>query len=195
MGKLIVIIGVVASFFTAAIIFFARNTESLRENMRRNSAQEPRLVLEEFTILRYENFHLTSALSAETGLFFEPNHVELSGNIVAERMNKGISETISSDKADAYFETTSISNLAASSKLSRAEVEDNVVLKVRDHAMYTEKADYIENRRTLSSKRPVRIVGSNRLFEGDDGFTYHVDKEILGMTGLITGVMQPDANN
>lgn len=193
MGKLLVIVGLISSLIAAFVIFFTRNTESLRESMQKNAAQEPRLVLEEFTAIRYQGFNIGSTLSAESGYFFEPNHAELRGSVVAERYSKNLAETISADKGNAYFETSSISGLASGSKLSRAEVEDNVILKVRDHAMYTEKAEYIEARRTLSSNRPVRIVGTNRVFEGDDGFSYDVEREILTMTGLITGVIKADA--
>ncbi len=87
MGKKIVIVAFIVSFSIAVFLFFTRENKSLRENLSKVSAREPRASLEDFVVYRYAGDSLRGRLSARFGSVFEPNVVEVDGEIKVERMN------------------------------------------------------------------------------------------------------------
>ena len=196
MGKKLVIIGFAISMFLAVYVFATRDTTSLKRNLDKASAKEPRAVLEDFTIFRYEDNILKSKLTARLGHFYEPNVVELDGEIRGERLTpEGDRETVGAESATAYFRATSLSKMMDQNQpteLDRAELTGFVEVGVKDHLLTTDYAEYINSEKLVRSLRPVRVEGPGRVFTGEDGFTYNLLTQVLDMQGQVKGDITVD---
>lgn len=193
MGKKLIMIGFLASLGLALYVFLSRETKSLRENIGQGSAKEPRVVMEDFVVYRYSGDVLTGKLTARLGHFYEPNIVELDGEIRGERQTNDGVETIGAESATGYFKATNLTTmLHQKTELDRAELTGFVEVGVKDHLLTTDYAEYINAEKLVRSLRPVRVEGPNRVFSGEDGFTYRLKTQALEMQGTVKGVVTLD---
>ncbi len=187
MGKKLVILTFILCFGLALSVYLTREKKSLRENLSKKGQREPRLVFEDFTFYRYTGEALTGRLSARLGHFYEPNVVELDGEIKGERLTADGHETVSAESATTYFKATTLSKMMAETELDRSELTGFVEVGVKDHALSTDYAEYLATENIVRSLRPVRVQGPSRVFTGDEGFTYGLNDETLQMYGTVRG--------
>jgi LPS export ABC transporter protein LptC len=192
MGKKLVIAGFVASLALALYVYLTREHKRLRDALDKRSAKEPRVVMEDFTIYRYRGPVLTGKLTARLGHFYEPNVVELDGEIRGERLTKNGVEMIGAESATGYFNATSLTKMMGDTQLDRAELTGFVEVGVKGHLLTTDYAEYINKKQLVRSPRPVQVEGPGRRFSGEDGFTYSLADETLTMTGPVSGVVLLD---
>lgn len=196
MGRKLASLFLFTAFLVSAWTFFSREQRVLRETI--NSAQnEYRIKLEDFAITNYEDGEITEKISAKLGFFVEPNLVELNGDVQGERVselkskNGGSSrkEVIRSDHASVYLRATSLNMLLSqSAEVDRAELTGFVQVAFNDHLLTTDYAEYLQNQKVIQSPRKVKVLGPNRSFEGDEGFVYSLEQEILEIKGMVRGV-------
>ena len=192
MGKKLVIIAFLTCIGFASYAFFTRDTQRLSDSINtKGSAKEPRAVLEDFVLYRYEHDVLKSRLSARLGHFYEPNVVELDGEIHGDRLtDTGEKESLGAESATAYFKAATLSKmLDQSTELDRAELTGFVEVGVKEHILTTDYAEYLNSEKLVRSGRPVRVEGPGRVFMGDAGFTYSLEDEVLKMQGPIKGMV------
>jgi LPS export ABC transporter protein LptC len=193
LGKKLVIVGFLACSLLAAWVFWNREVKSLRETLNKD-VREPRVVLEDFVAIRYEGGTQVGRLTARLGHFFDPNVMELDGEVKAVRLRADGNETLSTESATAYFRAASVTAMMdQKTELDRAELTGFVEVGMRDHLLSTDYAEYRQKDQTVRSSRPVRVEGPARVFSGEEGFTYDVAKQALSMPGPIKGVIAVDA--
>lgn len=193
MGKKIVIAAFLLSTLLALIVFLTHERKSLRDNLGKKDTREPRLVLEDFTLYRYKGDALKSRLSARLGHFYEPNVLELDGEIRGERLlENNDRETVSAESATGYFKAASLSKMMSDTDLDRAELTGFVEVGVKDHLLSTDYAEYLAADNLVRSLRPVQVAGPSRIFAGDEGFTYNLITQALEMFGQVKGSFIPD---
>jgi lipopolysaccharide export system protein LptC len=192
MGKKLVIIGFLVCCLLAMWVFWSREVKSLRETLNKD-VREPRVVLEDFVAFRYEGDAQVGKLTARLGHFFDPNVMELDGEVKAERQTGDGVETLSTESATAYFRAASVSAMMdEKTELDRAELTGFVEVGMRDHLLSTDFAEYRDKDQTVRSTRPVRVEGPHRVFSGEEGFVYDLKKQALSMPGPIKGVIAVD---
>lgn len=195
MGRKVASLILICCFITALVVFFSRETKNLREAMTKTTPQESRVILEEFSMLRYEDGALEGKISARMGHFVEPNIIELEGDVQAERVNENSKESMRADAASVYLKATGLSTiLNQETELDRAEFTGLVQVGIRDHILTTDYAEFLSKGRIVRSPRPVRVDGPSRYFAGDDGFTYDLTSQILEMKGQVRGVTTVNEN-
>lgn len=199
MGKRIVIAAFLISMALAVYVFVTRDNRSISESMNRTSVKEPRVTLEDFTAFRFKGEVMTGKLMARQGHIFEPNIVELDGEVRGERLlADGTRQMASAESSTGYFKSTSLMNMVnQTAELDRAELTGFVEFNAKGHLLTTDYAEYINKDKMVRSIRPVRIEGAGRVFIGEEGFTYDLLAQILTMTGNIKGDLKmesPDVN-
>lgn len=194
MGRKLVIAGFALCMLLGIYVFATRDTKSLKENLNKGSAKDPRAVLKDFIVYRYEGDLLKAKLTARSGQFFEPNVVELDGEVHGERLTPaGDRETMGAESATAYFKATSLTKMMdQTTELDRAELTGFVEVGVKEHLLTTDYAEYINSEKVVRSIRPVHVEGPGRVFTGDDGFTYNLATQVLEMAGKIRGEVLVD---
>ena len=194
MGKKILTISLFACFALAFYVYATRETKSLKENIAKSSTQEPRIVMEDFVIHRYQGNRLVAALSAKLGNFYEPNLLELEGEVKGLKLGEnGARESVSAESAMVYLKATSLASLLRQqTEMDRIELTGFVEVGLKEHFLTTDYAEYVNSERIVRSLRPVRVEGLGRVFSGDEGFTYSLVSETLEMQGQVKGVVQLD---
>lgn len=193
MAKRLVIIGFLICFGLACWTYWSRDKKSLRENLSAR-LREPRIVMDEFSLYRYQGQKIKARVMAKFGYFYEPNLVELDGEIRGERLNiDGTVETVNAETATALFSAKTLgSMLGQKVELERADLTSFVEVGVKNHLMSTDFAEFIGKDQTVRSTRPVRVEGPGRVFTGEEGFVYRLNDETLDMTGQVKGVVKLD---
>ena len=188
MGKKLVIVGFLLSLALGLYVFVTRDTKSLKENLSKGSIRDPRARLEDL---------LKAKLKARVGDFYEPNVVQLDGEIRGERLTPaGERETLGAESVTAYFKSTSLTKmLDQSSELDRAELTGFVEVGMKEHLLTTDYAEYVNSEKVVRSVRPVRVEGPGRVFMGDEGFTYELANQVLNMIGQIKGEVLVEEHN
>lgn len=194
MGKKILTICLFAAFAMAFYVYVHHENKSLRENIAKSSNQEPRVVMEDFSIHRYQGNRMTGVLSAKLGNFYEPNLIELEGEVRGLQVEgSGRKESMSAESAMVYLKATSLASLLRQqTEVDRVELTGFVEVGLKDHLLTTDYAEYLNQERVVRSLRPVRVEGLGRLFMGEEGFSYSLDSETLDMQGQIKGAVQID---
>lgn len=188
MGKQIVVFGFVITFIIAIVIFFTKANLSPKESPKDSESKIPRLILEDFTVYKYEGYRVKSTLYSRLGHIIEPNIVQLFADIRGMRHRPdGSEEQITCDTASALFSANNLNEMFNRSQLIKAEVEDNVNAEMTGHTLRTEYAQYLASEETLSSNQPVEILGPKREFHGDTGFIYTINENLLKMNGMVNG--------
>lgn len=170
-------------------VYVTREQKALRQSIKDQGDRDPRIVMEDFIVYRYTGDALRARIRARLGHFYEPNVVELDGEIRGEQVTSDGHETLGAESATAYFNATSLSKMMSDAQLDRAELAGFVEVGTKDHLLTTDYAEYINTTKMVRSVRPVRVEGPNRVFNGDDGFAYSVDDDTLEMFGTVKGVM------
>lgn len=192
MGKKLVIAGFLVCLILAFYVFLTREIKSRHD--AGEPVKQPRVVLEDFAIYRYEGDALVAKLTSRLGHFYEPNIVELDGEVRGERMNaEGERETLEAESATAYMKSNSLMKLMDQrTELDRAELNGFVEVGLREHVLSTDYAEFANSDKLVQSRRPVRVEGPGRVFLGDEGFRYGVETQVLEMQGPVKGVVQFD---
>ena len=152
------------------------------------------MVLEDFVSYRTSGSSLVSTWSARLAHFFEPGELELQGDVKGIRFTAKGEETISSESLTAWFDSQSLTALAAEGKLRKAELTRFVEVSAGGSILLTDYAEYLADSNVLQSDRSVKIEGLNRQFSGEKGFKYEVSGDKLQLFGKITGVISVDQN-
>jgi LPS export ABC transporter protein LptC len=189
MGRKLTIAAFLICFALALGVYLTREQKMLRQSIQDQGDRDPRIVMEDFIVFRYAGDVLKARVMARLGHFYEPNVVELDGEIRGERVSGDGFETLGAESATAYFNATSLSKMMSDAQLDRAELAGFVEVGTKEHLLTTDYAEYINATKMVRSVRPVRVEGPNRVFNGDDGFSYSVDDQTLEMFGLVKGVM------
>lgn len=193
MGKRLIIIGFIICIGLAIYAYSKRDKGSLRQSIDTGSKREPRLVLEEFTVYRYRNGdELEGQLSARLGQVFEPNIVELDGEIRGEKRKNGEAQTFEAETATMFFDAKSLNKMMEGTQLVKADLNGFIEVGLKDHLLSTDYALYTAATDVLSSKRPVRVDGHNQVLTAEDGFVYSITKETLSLLGLVKGTFLPN---
>jgi hypothetical protein len=192
MAKKLVIVGFLLCFGLALWTYLTRDKKSLRENLT-SGQRDPRVVMEDFSIYRYEAATIRSRLMAKLGHFYEPNVVELDGEVRAERRTLDGVETATAETATAIFNAKSLRSMMGQKlQLDKAELAGFVEVGVKRHLLSTDYAEFINKDSIVRSSRPVRVEGPGRVFTGDEGFVYSLSNETLDMPGQVKGVVKLD---
>jgi LPS export ABC transporter protein LptC len=194
MGKKILTFSLFACFALAFYVYATRETKSLKENIAKASTQEPRIVMEDFVLHRYQGNRLIASLSAKLGNFYEPNLLELEGDVKGLKLGEnGLRESVSAESAMVYLKATSLASLLRQqTEIDRIELTGFVEVGLKEHFLTTDYAEYVNADRSVRSLRPVRVEGLGRVFTGEEGFTYSLVSETLEMQGQVKGVVQID---
>ncbi len=190
MGKKILIVVFSLTLAYATFLFINRDTRFLREKITRDQVKTPRVVLEDFKVFRYHDKDIKAQVSARLGHFFEPNLVELNGDIRGLRHTERGPETIGAEAVMAYFEADDIGSMLKEAPLQLAELTGFVEVGVRDHLLTTDYAEYKAADKVVASTRPVRVEGPGRVFTGEDGFNYDLDSQSLDILGHVEGIVR-----
>lgn len=194
MGKKLVIAGFLLCLGFAFYVFFTREHRARRVEVV-DSSKQPRLALEDFSLYRYEGESLVAKLTARLGHFYDPNILELDGEIRGERINdEGERETLAAESATAYMKSNSLMKLVdQKTELDRAELNGFVEVGLKEHLLSTDYAEFLNDDKMVRSRRPVRVEGPGRVFIGDEGFKYELENQVLEMQGPVKGVVSIDA--
>ncbi len=194
MGKKLVIAGFLICLALAFYVFLTREIKSRRDDGATEVTKQPRVVLEDFSIYRYEGEALVAKLNSRLGHFYEPNIAELDGDVRGERINSaGERETLEAESATAYMKTNSLMKLVdQKTELDRAELNGFVEVGLREHLLSTDYAEFINSDKLVQSQRLVRVEGPGRVFIGDEGFKYGLETQALEMQGPVKGVVAVD---
>lgn len=118
---------------------------------------------------------------------FEPGELELHGDVRGIRYADRGEEVVSCETASIFFETSSLTSLAAEARLKKAEFKKFVEVAAQGHVLLTDQAEYIADTQVLQSDKAVKIEGPNRTFAGEKGFRYEVAGDKLELFGKING--------
>jgi hypothetical protein len=175
----------------ALYVFLTKESKSLRDNIEFGGAKVAQVILEDFVAYKYEGARLDAKLTGRLANFYEPNLVEIDGDINGERATDGGREFFSAETASAFFKAGSLSGLMEKSlELDRAEISGFVEVGLKNHILTTDFAEFLNDRQTIRSNRPVRVEGEGRMFAGEDGFTYDLDQSSLYMPGKVKGAVE-----
>ena len=101
--------------------------------------------------------------------------MELNGEVKGWRLTDQGPETLGAESVIGFFKAKSLSKMINRAELERAEIAGFVEVGVRGHLVSTDYAEYERKADVVSSERPVRVEGKNRVFTGDDGFVYDIE--------------------
>ena len=196
MGRKVAGVFLLIAFVVSIGTFLGRDRKILRETISSN-LHEYRIKIEDFTVNNYEDGQLVEGMSAKLGVFVEPNIVEMSGDVRGEKNSEGKSsldqsvekETIRADQATIYLNATSLSMLLnQNAEMDRSELTGFVQVGFKDHVLTTDYVEHIREQKIIRSPKFVKVEGPHRSFEGEEGFEYSLEKEILEIRGKVRGV-------
>lgn len=193
MGKRLIVGGFLLCLVMALGMFLFRENVSLRETMERvPSHKKPRVVLENFTIRRYQGAEQLAHLRAAYGDFRAPNVVELRGGLDGWRMNHGQKQYMRAGRGIAWFDAAGLSEMLEGNKsVDHAFVREHVHFSFQDYQLVTDEAQYVTRQRLLTGQMPVRMTGSGRWMTGQDGFRYDLNDESFSVYGKVRGMIIP----
>ncbi|NRA65784.1 MAG: LPS export ABC transporter periplasmic protein LptC [Pseudobacteriovorax sp.] len=189
MGKNIVSLIFVVLVCFSSYIFLQRDSSSLKDQVGKGE-KDPRVVLENFTIYRYEGHTVLSTLTGKLAHFLEPNRLEMYGDIRGLRYDTENREYFSSESATVRFLSNGVMQLIDGSDLERAEVENNVIFGSKRSVIKTNYALYLAKDEALQSDVPVTFLSPSSVLYGKNGFEYDLVSEELSITGPMKGTLQ-----
>lgn len=195
MGKPVVITLTLLVFAAALLVLFTREEDPLSERLKANPARYPRIVLEDFTMFQSKNAELRATVTGRIANVFDPNVIEISGDVRGTRvLPRGQEETVSGESATAWFDTPSLTALLGTPKLTRAEMRGFVEIVARQHMITADHVafDAVANR--VHTTVPVKVEGPAREFTGENGFAYDVASEKVEFPGKVRGVFRLNRN-
>ena len=192
MAKNFTIVTFIISFFLAVYVYFTRQPQTLRENLTPESEHQPRIIMTDLKLYRYLEGVPKTYLAARQGFIFDPNIIELNGEVKGYRDTKDSGyQTMGAETARILLKAESLGSVFKQSEVERIELTSFVDVGVRDHLLTTDYAEYVADKNIVYSPRPVRVEGLGRSFSGADGFVYSLQEESLVMAGLVKGKMLP----
>lgn len=189
MGRVIVAIGFALLFILAILVFLTRQSGSLRKNIA-DQATVPQIEIKNFSFRVFSDGKIKSELSAKQSHFVEPNKIEIFNNVRGYRYKENGLETLSCQLATAFFDGRSLGDIISTSQLTRAELDGDVRIRMDDRIVLTDSTTFDMESQVLYSDLPVRIIGDESEFSGDNGFTYDTTQHLLNMRGIIRGRLQ-----
>ena len=192
MGKNILIGTFLVTLVVALYLFFTRDQIALRKQVERVQTNQPRIILEDFTIYRYANNRLISTLAGQMGSFVEPNVIDISGNIRGIRHDSAKKEFLLAQSAEAHLKSVGVIQMMNGADLDYAIFQKDVRVGWDKTTIKTEYAKYTADRDILDSDIPVAIETPSANFYGENGFEYDVEKGNIIIQGPIKGVISGD---
>lgn len=189
MGRIVVAIGFIVLFVLSIAVYYTRTTGSLRDNLEDEEAV-PQIELRNFTLKIFDDGVIKSEISAKQSQFMDPNKVEIFNNVRGYRLVENEYETISCQLATAFFEGRSLGEVLEDTKLSRAELDGDVRIRMDENLLITDSTSYDMISKLLYSDLPVTVVGLENKFSGENGFSYDTVNQVLKMEGMVTGELQ-----
>jgi lipopolysaccharide export system protein LptC len=193
-GKSIAVV-VVLLLTVVAMVFFLTQPNHDDPAKALAGIGEPRVVVDDVSVYRYQGNELKASFSAKMAHFVEPNIVEAFASVRGMRVRDNMEETIRCEAVHIQFAASSMIEIIQDNRdeVSYAEVEDQVLLTMREEEIRTERAQYFADKQIISSREPVHIDGPNRSFVGDEGFSYNLNTEVMHMPGPVRGGVKPSA--
>jgi hypothetical protein len=188
MGKRIVIISFLVCLAIAIYQYMFRSETPLREIANLATKRAP-VSLEDFVIYRFDKQRQTAKLTARLGQIFEPNRVELAGEIRSQRVRGQDIEFLSAESAIGTFDQEDLLTFSTRepATLRRAEFSSFVEVGVQGYLLSTDYAEFKGKQQLIESSRPVRLEGKKRIVTGDNGFRYNLTSQAIEMNGPIEG--------
>ena len=192
MGRNILIGSFLAALVAAIYIFCTRDQTALRKQIENGKTNQPRIILEDFTIYRYANNRLISTLSGRMGAFVEPNIIDVSGDIRGIRHDSEKKEYLLAQSAEGHLKSFGVIQMMNGADLDYATFQKDVRVGWDTTTVKTEDAKYTADRDVLESDIPVVIETPTAHFNGENGFEYDVEKGDMTVQGPIKGVIAGD---
>ena len=192
MGKKLIIISFILSLVYAVNVYMTRQRTSIREKSEAETLKEPRLIFEDFTLYRYSDDVMESKMGAKLAELYEPNRLELDGDVFAQKLGLPERQALNSESATILFNSKGLTGMTEGAKLVSAEVSGFVEVNFKEHVITTDYAKFVAKDNIIKSSRPVRVDGAGRVFATEDGFNYNLTKESLNLIGLVKGQLRPD---
>ena len=191
MGKPAVITLTLLLFAVALVVLFTRDEDPLSERLQRNPTRYPRIVLEDFTMFQSKNSELRATVTGRLSNIYDPNIVEISGDVRGTRiLSKGREEAVSGETATAWFDTPSLTALLGTPKLTRAEMRGFVEISAQQHIITADHVEFDAVANRVFTTVPVRVEGPSREFTGESGFNYDVATEKVEFPGKVHGIFR-----
>lgn len=173
----------------AVLVFLVR--EERRPSQREGSADvTPMLSLKEFVVYRYLDDQVRWTVSAKLGNFLDPNVVEVFGSVEGSRVVDDETEIVTAESAVAYLDANSLSDSVKDAQISRVEIDSSVNIAMKNYAIKTDYAEYTVKSQTIESDLPVTVEQKANFFEGQNGFNYNLNKDLLTIKGPLKGVVK-----
>ena len=191
MAKRLLIVFFLSSLGIALWQFWGRDVRPIRYSLAEQDAGEPGVKFQRFRFSRFDRHMEIARISGDDAALYAPNLLEINGNVWAWRAAGESRQTIRTQSAQLFFDSTSISELMRSTQLELGYVKDQVVIESAGDQLFTDFAKFVAAKSVLLSHRPVETRGMGRWFRGKEGFEYHLGSEELQIFGPITGVVVP----
>jgi len=190
LGKILISISFIILSVAAISFFFMQDDGKLRDKVY--ATKVPRIILEDFTVYRYEGHKATATLSGKVAHFIEPNILEMFGNIRGMRYNSKAKEHIKADSSSTTFHSRGVVELMKDSRVVKSELEGGVQFGFHDTILFSDFAEYITASEVLRSDMPVVIRSPQGNLKGKSGFRYNVTEELVEVYGPLQGTLQSD---
>ncbi len=187
MGKNIIVGLFLLMVGAAFYVFSQRKPDVPIKDRDPAKASEPRIYLEEFTVYDYERHKMRSTLSANSGIFVDPDTLQIKGKIQGQKLDSPHKDFIHAELATVRFGSKGLVDLMKSAQMQTFEIKDQVRIGYDDSILYTEYAKYLAAQERLHSDVPVRILGPQIDMLGSRGFDYHTKTRDLKVFGPLEG--------
>jgi hypothetical protein len=176
---------------TSAYVYLNRDLPNSQQStdQAKNSQKRPKILIQDFEILRYDAHHLVMRLTADKGSFEQDDQVFLENEVKLSRIDweSGESQNLFSDRGVVVLKAKPFTEMVKGAEVELAKLEQNVRVVMKKHTLFTEKATYDPNGDVVFGELPVRVVGPHRVFDGARGFRYNFQTELLEVFGRVTG--------
>lgn len=193
--RILAIVSVLVFFGLAgyAVLFVKKRSLSLSDlKGTTQSEREARGKLSHIEVYRYTEGLLTGWGEANEAKLFDPNEIEVKGDLKAFQRRDQREEKMKAEEAKVFFIADQIASIVSGeAPLHYIEFRNDIRTSLDTSTVYTEEADYFHRSRSLSSQAPVRIESADRLLRADRGFEYQLDSERLRMFGNVSGSFTP----
>ena len=186
MGKRIIVMLFLLATVVSSLLFFFSSSTSLREKMGGVSQREPRLVAEDFTFYSYYNHQIVTTASGRRARFFEPNIIELDGNLNAYRYedkNYAMAESVLIE-----YTSQGLYQILENQQLRSAELRNKVKIGTDRRELSTEFARYSHGSNKLYTDFSVEVRTPNSWMDSKKGFEYNTKTRILSLPGPVDGM-------
>ena len=194
MGKISIFIAFGIIFGGGVYIFITKSSTSRdrHELVNKSGESTPRMYVQGIRIRKYSINEVLSEFSAREAEFWEPNRIEIRGDLRGMRVKEGFREEIQGNSGEAILEADTLHDVFKKSEIRSVAITGDVKLTSRNHTLMTDTANYNAADNILSSDEKVTVLGHNRLMIGEQGFRYDLNKETLQIIGKVSGYFVHD---